>query len=80
MKNTETAQALNKEQIHDTLIAPLMGQVLGICEKHGIAMIAQFAIPTPDDADLVSSSMLPDESGNNPYRHLVASHFLDMPD
>jgi hypothetical protein len=53
---------VNKEKIYDERISPLMAQILTICKENGIAMVAQFAIPNPDDPDLVCTSCLTDES------------------
>ena len=62
----------NKEQVYDDQISPLMSQIIAICQKHGIAMIASFAIPTPEDDGLQCTSMLPDETGENPDHHITA--------
>lgn len=63
---------MNKEQVYDTQINPLMEQIIDICQAHGIAMIASFAIPTPEDGDLACTSLLPDETGDNPPSHKAA--------
>ncbi len=55
---------MNKEQIYDTDIYPLMKQILDICEEHGIAMVASFHIPTKGEKDLCCTSHLPDGDGN----------------
>ena len=57
---------MNKEQIYDTQINPLMAQIIEICKTNGIAMLATFALPTPGDADLLCTSRVPDESGKLP--------------
>lgn len=57
---------MNKEQIYDDQINPLMKQIIQICRENHIAMICSFAIPTPDDADLFCSSRVPDETGHLP--------------
>ena len=57
---------MNKEQIYDSEINPLMAKVIAICKANKIAMLATFAIPTPDDADLCCTSQLPDETGKLP--------------
>lgn len=63
---------MNKEQIYDEQISPLIRQVAAICLEHNIACFINFAIPTKADATLQCTTMLPDETGNNPPRHLMA--------
>lgn len=43
---------MNKEQIYDEQISPLMTQIIEVCRANKIAHIACFAIPTDDDPDL----------------------------
>jgi hypothetical protein len=57
---------MNKEQTYDERIAPLMTQIIAVCQEHGIAMLASFCIPTPEDADLQCTTHLPDETGKLP--------------
>lgn len=52
-----------KEQVYDDEVSPLMGQILTICKRRGIAMFATFAL---DGDDLRCTSALPDESGTVP--------------
>lgn len=73
---TEQQTTPNKEQVYDEQINPLMAQILDICQKNGIAMIASFAIPTPADPGLQCFSMRPDETGGNPAPHLDAFRAL----
>lgn len=54
---------MNKEQIYDAQIHPLMAQILAVCKEHKISMIATFDTPNDDDPDLVCTSHTPDESG-----------------
>lgn len=63
---------MNKEQAYDEQIAPLMTQIIAICQEHGIAMIASFAIPTKDDDGLCCTTCLPDENGKTAYGHREA--------
>jgi hypothetical protein len=49
---------MNKEQIHDEQISPLMAQIIEICKEHKIAFVASYAIPTEDDDTLRCSSAL----------------------
>lgn len=57
---------MNKEQRYDAEIAPLMKQIIAICKAHGIAMCADFHIPTPDDDALFCTTSIPDENGEQP--------------
>lgn len=66
----------NKEQVYDEQIHPLMAQILDICGKHGIAMIASFSIPTPEEDDLCCTSMMPNETGENDPSHVQAWRLL----
>lgn len=53
----------NKEQVYDDDINPLMAQIIAICQEHNIAMLASFAIPTPNDPGLrCTTKILTDES------------------
>lgn len=49
---------MNKEQIYDERIAPLMAQILDICKAHKIAMVASFAIPIAEYSGLRCTSAL----------------------
>lgn len=55
-----------KEEVYDAEIHPLMAQIIEICQRHKIAMVAQFAIPTPADPDLVCTTTTNDETGAKP--------------
>jgi hypothetical protein len=63
-KEGGVADERNKEQVYDSEIEPLMAQIIRVCQERGIAMVASFAIPTPEDADLNCTSFLPDGDGN----------------
>ncbi|WP_439885801.1 hypothetical protein ACTACK_12815 [Pseudomonas syringae] len=61
---------MNKEQVYDEQISPLMQQIIEVCKEKGIAMIASFDIAHdgigPDGEDcsgLLCSSLLPDGDG-----------------
>lgn len=58
---------MNKEQIYDEQIAPLMTQIIEICQKHGIAMLASYAIPAPEDPGLMCTTHLADGDGVMPF-------------
>jgi hypothetical protein len=53
---------MNKEQIYDEQISPLMAQIIAICQANKIAFLASFSIPNEEDPDLrCTSAMLGDE-------------------
>lgn len=60
---------MNKEQIYDTKIAPLMKQIIEICRNGGIAMLADFAIPTYEDEDLRVTTCTVDENTDRDPLH-----------
>ena len=55
---------MNKEQIYDDQIAPLVTKILEVCQQNGIAMIASFDIAHEADPGLRCTSQLPDGDGN----------------
>ena len=62
---------MNKEQVYDETISPLMQQIIETCQSHGIAMMASFDIahdgegPNGEDcSSLICSTLLPDGEGN----------------
>lgn len=65
---------MNKEQIYDNKISPLMQQVIEISKANGIAMIASFDIAHDDEGPngedctwLVCNTLLPDgDETHNP--------------
>ena len=67
---------MNKEQVYDEKVAPLMTQIIEICKESGIAMLASFAIPTEEDSGLRCTTCLPDEAGKNDPDHLKALRIL----
>lgn len=63
---------MNKEQIYDSQISPLMQQIITICRENGIAMMASFDIahdgegPNGEDcSSLTCSTLLPDGDDNH---------------
>lgn len=46
---------LNKEQIYDEQIAPLMNQVAAFCKHHRIAFVAAFSIPNDSDPTVTAT-------------------------
>ena len=54
---------MNKEQAYDEKIFSLMAQIIAVCKEHKIAMVASFAIPTEEDANLrCTSTVLTDDT------------------
>lgn len=54
---------MNKEQIYDAEISPLMAQIIAICQKHHISMYATYDVPNDEDATVTCTTCLSDESG-----------------
>lgn len=66
---------MNKEQVYDSQISPLMAQIIKIAQEHGIAMMASFDIahdgegPNGEDcSSLTCSTLLPD--GDNKHNEV----------
>lgn len=57
---------MNKEQVYDSKIEPLMRQILDICKENKIAMVASFSIPNDGDDDLVCTSCLTEDEYDPP--------------
>ncbi|WP_070106463.1 hypothetical protein [Burkholderia plantarii] len=47
---------MDKEQIYDAHISPLMAQILAIAKEHQIDFVASFSIPTDADSTLRCTS------------------------
>jgi hypothetical protein len=61
---------MNKEEIYDAEIAPLMTQIIDVCKTHKIAALATFHIPTDEDENLAcTTSILTDDF--KPPAHLI---------
>lgn len=67
---------MSKEDIYDNEISPLMQQLVALCQKHGIAMIANFACPNHEDETVQALTMLPDENGKFPANHTEALYCI----
>ena len=63
---------MNKEQVYDSKISPLMTQIIAACQEHGIAMVADFAIPVEGHPDLCCTSSTLDEKRERPPHHAQA--------
>jgi hypothetical protein len=57
---------MNKEQVYDTKIAPLMHDIIRVCADHDIAMLATFAIPIPGENALRVTTATLDENNDRP--------------
>ena len=58
---------MNKEQVYNEKIAPLIKQVFEICEQHDIGMLAVFSIPTNENPTLACTTFI---AGQNDKRGL----------
>lgn len=74
---------MNKEEIYDSQISPLMQQIIAITKQHGIAMIASFDIahdgegPNGEDcSSLICSTHLPDGDGTVNERFDMANQII----
>lgn len=67
---------MNKEQVYDEKISPLMKQIIDICQEHNIGMIADFEIPNDEDSDLCCTTGLPGENDQVSRRHSLARQAL----
>jgi hypothetical protein len=47
----------DKEKIHDEQIAPLMAQIIEICKRHEIDLVACMHTPSPERPDLHCSTL-----------------------
>lgn len=63
---------MNKEEIYDEQIHPLMSQIIAICKKNGIAMVASFDIPTEAEPGLSCTTSFGDENNKMPIPMQVA--------
>jgi len=63
---------MNKEQIYDVHISPLMEKIIEICKTNKIAFLASFSIPTEEDADLLCTSCMLEDAFEPPAEFLRA--------
>ena len=49
---------IDKEKIYDEQISPLMTEIIDICKKNKVAMLASFAIPKDGDESLKCTTCL----------------------
>ncbi len=57
---------MDKEQVYDAEINPLMGQIIAICKRAGIACLCTFDLESEDNDGLVCTTCLPDGDGKFP--------------
>ena len=67
---------MNKEDIYDTEIAPLMTRVIEICKKNRIAAVMSFALPIEGDPGLMCTTALVDEELGPPDCLLIARNAI----
>lgn len=63
---------MNKEQIYDEQISPLMAQIIAICTEHKIAHVMSFSIPNDEDTDLCCTTALLTDACEPPQHFLRA--------
>ena len=56
---------MNKEQIYDEQISPLMTQIIAICKEHDIQHVVSFAIPTESDPELMCTTAKIDKKNDD---------------
>ena len=67
---------MNKEQIYDSEIAPLMAKIIEICTANKIAMLADFAIGHSEDEGLKCTTALTTKEYNPPPEMVKACAML----
>ncbi len=63
---------MNKEQVYDKMIYPLLEDVVNICREHGIAMVTAFEVPTDEKPNQIVTTIVPDGEGYNGFMHAEA--------
>jgi hypothetical protein len=63
---------VNKEQIYDEQISPLMAKIIEVCKANKIAFLASFSIPTEQDEDLRCTSAMLDKDMEPPAEFMRA--------
>ena len=75
---TTAPESYDVEAVHDAQIAPLMAQVVTLCQEHGIPMVASFALAVdvdldPNDFLCCTSAVLEDPARTPPiFRRALA--------
>ena len=67
-----------REKAYDKKISPLMSQIIAICKKHQIPMVAQFALDDQGDGNgpLRCTTVILDEEWSPPSNMKKASQIL----
>lgn len=65
-----------KETVYDDQIAPLMSQIIEVCQKHKIAMLANFDLASADDPGLRCITALVDAEYSPPQDFVEAVDLL----
>ena len=63
---------MNKEEIYDEKIFPLMTEIIAICREQGIAMLASYSIPVEDKEGQCCTTHLADGDGEIDERFRAA--------
>jgi hypothetical protein len=63
---------MNKEQIYDEQISPLMSQIIEVCRENKIAFLASFSIPTDEDDGLRCTSAILEKDFEPPEKLMRA--------
>jgi len=66
----------NKEEVYDEDITPHLVPIMDACQKHKIAMLAQFCIPTPEAPALMCTSALISQEYQAPDNMQMAAAVL----
>lgn len=70
---------MNKEEIYDAEIAPLMTQIIDVCNANKIPLLATFHIPTEEDENLACTTALLEEDFNPPAYMIEALKVIYRP-
>jgi hypothetical protein len=55
---------MNKEEVYDEQISPLMQEVIAICKENGIGLFFTACIPTDEDPHLMCSTCIPSNAAD----------------
>jgi hypothetical protein len=67
---------MDKEQVYDAEISPLMAQIIAICKRAGISCLCTFDISTEENDGCMCTTCLPDENGVFPDKIKEAEHVV----
>ncbi|WP_124083789.1 hypothetical protein [Burkholderia gladioli] len=63
---------MDKEQVYDEQISPLMAQILAIAKEHKIDFVASFSIPTEADSALRCTSCALERSAPREFEQALS--------